>query len=139
LEKEKLIRLVEIAEKHDIDGYVLTNTSKTRQNLKTTKNQLKKIGNGGLSGAALTEMANQQLKTVYDLVGKKKILIGVGGLMSFEDLLAKLSCGASLFQIYTGLIYHGPFFVRDLNKKLAAYCREHGVKNYRELIGETLL
>lgn len=138
LEKKKLTRLIEIAEKNDIDGYVLTNTSRSRDKLKTTETELGKIGLGGLSGAALTQMANQQLKTVYDLVGKRKILIGVGGIMGFADLLTKISCGASLFQIYTGLIYRGPFFVRDLNKKLAAYCREHGVKNYRDLVGEKI-
>lgn len=136
LDKSNLRKLVEKACAYDIDGFVLSNTTPERPHLQTSKSRIGKVGPGGLSGRALLEPANQQLKAVYEIVGKHKILMGVGGIMDFEGVLQKLSLGAGLFQIYTGFIYKGPFFVHQLNQKLAAFCRKTGVKNYRDLIGE---
>lgn len=130
-----LHKLVDIALKHDVDGFVLTNTTPLRPALRSRAKKIAAIGAGGLSGKPLLEPSNRQLRTVYDIVGGKKILVGVGGIMSFEDLLSKISCGGSLFQIYTGFIYQGPFFIRDLNRQLAKFCEKLGVKNYRELVG----
>ena len=56
--------------------------------------------------------------------------------MNFNDLLDKLSRGASLFEVYTGLIYEGPLFVKTLNHSLARHCEKMGVKNYLELVGQ---
>lgn len=131
-----LQKIVEGAIKHGIDGFVLTNTTPLRPTLKSRKAVVDKIGKGGLSGKPLLTPANRQLANVYQIVGREKILIGVGGIMSFEDLLSKLACGASLFQIYTGFIYKGPFFVRQLNQKLAEFCERRGIKNYHDLIGD---
>ncbi len=128
-------RLIDVALKNDVDGFVLTNTTTSRADLVTAGNQIKKIGMGGLSGKALFAASNQKLKTAFEIVDTKKILIGVGGIMSFEDVLEKFACGASLVQIYTGFIYNGPLFVRELNKKLVAHCKKMGLNSYRELVG----
>ena len=137
LEPAKLKRLLEIAGENDFDGFVVGNTTRKRTHLK--KEIEKKWGSrGGLSGKALTEPANAQLKKVFEIVGKEKIIIGVGGIMNFSDLLTKISHGATLVQVYTGLIYNGPFFVRDLNKKLVRLCKKIGVKNYQELVGRPM-
>lgn len=136
LSASALKRLVELALRFDVDGFVLTNTTPLRLGLKTSEKKLHQIGRGGLSGKALLSDANKTLKAVYEIVGKKKTLIGVGGILDFEDLLGKISFGASLFQVYTGFIYRGPLFVRDLNRALAQFCEKQGVKNYQELVGE---
>lgn len=137
-EPATLSRLVELALKHELDGFVVTNTTTTRPGLKTPARKVKMIGEGGLSGAALARMANEQLRRVYEITGNDKIIIGVGGIMGFSDLTNKLACGASLFQVYTGLVYNGPFFVRELNRKLIALCRKLGIKNYLELRGKEI-
>lgn len=134
LNKKSLTQTVELACDYGFDGFVVSNTTLNRGALKTPD----PIEKGGLSGKGLTKLANAQLKQVYEIVGRKKLIIGVGGIMSFEDLKVKLSLGASLFQIYTGLIYQGPFFVKELNQKLDQFCEREGVKNYQELIGEPL-
>ena len=135
MEKKHLSKTVDMALKYGFDGFVVSNTTPSRPKLKTSSREIQKIGKGGLSGQALTSLANAQLKNVYDIVGQDKILMGVGGLMSFEDLLAKMAAGASFFQIYTGLIYGGPFFVKMLLVKLDQLCQKLKVRSYQELVG----
>lgn len=118
---EQLKKLCESALKLGFDGFVVSNTMPTSE--------------GGVSGKKLLVQANAQLKKVFEITKGQALLIGVGGILSFEDLLTKLALGAEFFQIYTGLIYRGPFFVAHLNNQLANFCKKTGVKNYRELVG----
>lgn len=136
LEKPELQKIVEQACQDGFNGFVLSNTTPMREGLETSSNQIKRIGKGGLSGRGLLKIANQQLSSVYQIVGNQKILMGVGGIMDFKDLILKLSLGARYFQVYTGLIYRGPFFIKNLSRKLAQFCERMGVKSYQELIGE---
>lgn len=138
LEINTLRAVVDLAVKHGLDGFVVSNTTHQRPGLKTPEDLVNTMGRGGLSGAALKNMADTQLREVFDIVGRDKILIASGGIMSFQDLLDKLERGASLFQIYTGLIYNGPFFIKRLNQALIQHCEKLGVKNYAELIGQDL-
>ncbi len=133
---EDLPKIVDLAVKQGFDGFVVSNTTPNRPLLKASPRVLEKIGRGGLSGKALASLSNAQIKRVYDIVGKEKIIMGVGGIVSFEDLLEKMASGASLFQIYTGLIYRGPFFIHELLKKLDRYCKKMGVESYCDLVGE---
>lgn len=137
LGQKDLVKVVEEALKLGFDGFVVTNTTRSRAGLKTPlKGEIK--NRGGLSGRGLKKAANAQLKRIFDITGKNALLIAVGGIMSFEDLLEKFNLGASLCQIYTGLIYNGPFFVKELNQKLAKFCEKNNLKSYRELVGMDL-
>lgn len=135
LEINTLRTIVDIAIKHDMAGFVLGNTTTQRPSLKTPETTVNAIGCGGLSGAALKTLADKQLKEVFEIVGRDKILIASGGIMNFQDLLDKLERGAAFFQVYTGLIYNGPCFVKQLNTSLVRHCERLGVKNYSELVG----
>lgn len=137
LDAHSLNKIVETAIKYDFDGFVLTNTTKERPNLTTIQKKIISIGPGGLSGKSVLDKANIQLKRVYDIVGINKILIGVGGITTFEDLLSKFANGAQAVQIYTGFIYGGPFIVKKLNEDLVQFCKKLGVKNISSLIGNT--
>lgn len=134
-EAKAVRKIVDESIKQGFDGFVVSNTTSTRKALSSSPKVIEKIGRGGLSGKALLSLANKQLETVHEIVGNKKILIGVGGIMNLSDLLTKFSAGAQLVQIYTGFIYGGPFFVRELNRGLAKLCAKHGLKSYRDLIG----
>lgn len=136
LAPQDLEKIIEICFDQDFDGFVVSNTTSQREQLKTNPKILQEIGRGGLSGKGLTNLADKQLQRVFHLVGQKKIIIGVGGIMNFNDLLAKISAGASLVQVYTGFVYNGPSFVKQLTQQLAAFCKKQGVKNYKELIGQ---
>ena len=69
---------------------------------------------GGLSGAPLLERSNAILERLCDVLDGRLPVIGVGGILSGRDALAKLAAGASLVQLYTGLIYRGPDLVREV-------------------------
>lgn len=135
LQKQKLHKLIDVALKYEFDGFVISNTTKKRPQLKSKLSEEQKT-KGGLSGKALKKLADKQLKQVYDIVGTNKLLIGVGGIFEFSDILTKLRYGASLFQIYTGLIYQGPALIKNLKRQLAEFCEKEGVTNYRELVGK---
>lgn len=96
--------------KHKIDGVIATNTTNDRPDLEsnaTTQQQ------GGLSGRPLRHKSNQVLGWLVARLNGEIPVIAVGGIMSAKDALEKLALGASLVQIYTGFIYHGPALVHD--------------------------
>lgn len=136
LELAELKKTVTIALQYDFDGFIVSNTTRSRTGLKTANEELNKIGMGGLSGAALEDRSNKQIQAVHNIVKDQATIIGVGGVMSFDALIRKFVAGASLAQVYTGLIYNGPFFIRDLNKELIKFCKQVGANNYQELVGQ---
>lgn len=101
-----------------IDGIVATNTTVSRDGLKTDKNRIEEIANGGLSGKPLTKRSTEIIRYISEKSDKKIPIIGVGGIMTVQDALDKLEAGASLIQLYTGFIYEGPGFVKKINKRL---------------------
>lgn len=117
-DKTTLETLVEICERHGIAGYVATNTSSKRPDLNTSKEKLQQIGNGGLSGRAIAKSSTRVVSWLHEMLQRKKPIVGVGGIDSPESALEKFEAGASLIQIYTGLVYEGPGLIKKINKKL---------------------
>ncbi len=107
-----------------VDGVVATNTTAEREGpnvgggLHISRRKLEAIGRGGLSGAPLTARAIEVVRYVHQKTQGAYPIIGTGGVMSVDDALAMLNAGAHLVQIYTGLIYNGPSFVRKICKAL---------------------
>lgn len=101
-----------------IDGIVATNTTVSRENLKTSKKRIEEIANGGLSGKPLTKRSTEIIKYLSEKSNGAIPVIGVGGIMTVQDAIDKLDAGASLIQVYTGFIYEGPGFVKRINKAL---------------------
>ncbi|MCB9743134.1 MAG: quinone-dependent dihydroorotate dehydrogenase [Alphaproteobacteria bacterium] len=94
----------------NIDGVIATNTTISREGLKSPQQR----ETGGLSGRPLTEMANEMVKKIVSRTDDKLPVIGVGGIMNAEDGQRRLDAGAKLIQVYTGMVYGGPAFVREL-------------------------
>ena len=109
---------LEMVEKYGIDGIVATNTTISRKNLTTSPGKIQSIGNGGLSGAPLTERSLEVVRYITSRTSGKLPIIGVGGIMSVQDALNMLEAGATLIQVYTGFIYNGPGFVRKINRAI---------------------
>jgi dihydroorotate dehydrogenase len=101
-----------------VDGIVATNTTTAREGLHISRKRLDAIGRGGLSGGPLTARALEVVRYVREKTGGAYPIIATGGVMSADDALAMLDAGADLVQIYTGLIYNGPGFVRKICKAL---------------------
>ena len=118
LTNEQLDDIITIVADTKIDGVIATNTTIDRNGLKTDKNKLKAIGDGGLSGKPVKSRSTEVIKYLADTSNKAFPIIGVGGIHSTEDALEKLDAGATLVQLYTGFIYEGPALIKRINKAI---------------------
>jgi dihydroorotate dehydrogenase len=116
LERRDLEMIVEVGERLQIDGIIATNTTVSRDNLRTERGRVEAYGAGGLSGKPLTNRATQMIAELYQLTRGRMPLIGVGGIFTAEDAWEKIRAGASLVQLYTGFIYKGPRIVSRINE-----------------------
>lgn len=112
LTDEQLLDIIDIVKTTGISGIIATNTTISREELKS-ENQKE---SGGLSGKPLKDRSTEVIRFLSEKSGKAFPIIGVGGIHSPEDALEKLEAGASLVQIYTGFIYEGPGLVKKINK-----------------------
>jgi dihydroorotate dehydrogenase len=133
LEKDSLQALLKVCERHGVNGYVACNTSSSRRGLDTDPAMLESIGSGGLSGAPLASKSVRTVRWIRELIGEDKPVIGVGGIDSFAAALAMLKAGANLLQVYTGLVYEGPALVKNINRKLARYLEDNGLRSLNDL------
>ena len=106
------------ARAHGVDGLIATNTTITRPGLEAHPLASQA---GGLSGKLLRPLADATLATLRAKVGSDFMLVGVGGIGSPEDALAKRRAGADLVQVYSGFIYEGPGLVRRCAQALAGH------------------
>jgi len=113
LNEKQLDEVIEIIEKTKIDGVIATNTTVTRENLKSNWQSL---GNGGLSGKPLKDKSTEVIRYLAHKSKKAFPIIGVGGIFTAEDAIEKLDAGADLVQVYTGFIYEGPGIAKRINK-----------------------
>lgn len=118
LNEAQLKDVVEILLETKTDGVIATNTTISREGLRTSPDQITAIGNGGLSGKPLTKRSTEVISFLRSKLGPAYPIIGVGGIMSAQDALNKLNAGADLVQIYTGFIYEGPGLIKSINKAL---------------------
>ena len=118
LTNQQLDDIIAIVADTKIDGVIATNTTIDRSSLKTAKNKVEAIGNGGLSGKPVRLRSTQVIKYLADKSNRAFPIIGVGGIHSAEDALEKLDAGATLLQVYTGFIYEGPSLVKRINKAI---------------------
>lgn len=116
-------------------GIIATNTTVSRDNLRTSKNKIEQIGAGGLSGKPLQKLSNEAIKKIYRHSKGKLPVVGVGGVFTPEDAFEKFAAGACLVQAYTGFVYKGVTFARDINSGLAEILREKGFRFLAESIG----
>ena len=118
LNDQQLSEIAEIVLETGIDGIVATNTTLSRDHLRSTSHKITAIGEGGLSGKPLRERSTEIIRFMRKRLGDEIPIIGVGGIHSADDALEKLQAGASLVELYTGFIYEGPALVKRINKAL---------------------
>lgn len=104
--------------KAGIDGVVAGNTTRSRDGLTISKEEIDRIGNGGMSGAPLYKKSLALVRHIRETAGDRLPVIGVGGIMSGEQAAEMMRAGASLVEIYSGFIYEGPGLVRRINNHL---------------------
>ncbi len=110
LSDDELEDAIHAIQDNRMDGVIAANTSLSREGLHS--NQAGEAG--GLSGAPLTRRSTQMIARIHELTGGALPIIGVGGIMDVADARSKLDAGATLVQVYTGLIYRGPGLVKEI-------------------------
>jgi dihydroorotate dehydrogenase len=116
---------------HGVDGIAVSNTTLSRSGLHGGASR----EGGGLSGAPLFHRSTVMLARVHQATGGKIPLIGIGGITSGATALDKIEAGASLIQLYTGLIYEGPSLISTIKQHLARAVATAGVTSISSLVG----
>ena len=116
LEATQIRHIASALTEYSVDGVIATNTTVSRDAVKHLTDGREA---GGLSGAPLFEASNRVIELLRAMLGAGFPIIGVGGVMSGDDALAKRAAGADLVQIYTGLIYKGPELVTQAARAMA--------------------
>jgi dihydroorotate dehydrogenase len=134
LEPEAVDAVVDVAVECRVAGLIATNTTLTRP----ATGHPQASEEGGLSGAPLRERSTEVLQRAFQRAAGRLGLIGVGGVMTAEDLYEKIRAGASVVQVYTGFIYAGPAFVRSLLEGLAQLLHADGFTQVTQAVGAAL-
>lgn len=118
LTDSQLDDIIEIVEETKISGVIATNTTISRENLKTNPEEVNNLGAGGISGKPLTKRSTEVIRYLHLKSKGSFPIIGVGGIHSADDAIEKLKAGASLIQLYSGFIYEGPALIKKINQRL---------------------
>jgi len=116
LSDEDIVEVAKLAKGLGLAGVIATNTTITRDNLKTPQDKVAAMGAGGLSGPVLNLRSIEVLKLLRKTLGQDLAVISVGGVETKDQVLERLNAGANLVQGYTGFMYFGPFWGRKLNR-----------------------
>lgn len=112
---------------NQVAGFVISNTTTNRENLNSSAHKIEQIGRGGLSGRPLAHTSNMLLRAVFRITEGKVPLIGVGGVWDANSAYEKIKFGASLIQIFTGLVYQGPGITKQIKEGLINHLKTDGI------------
>lgn len=132
LTTQEIDDILAVCLEHRIDGIVATNTTIARpQDLRSPR----ATETGGLSGRPMRTRATDVIRYLYTSTDGRLPIVGVGGIFTPQDAYEKLAAGASLVQVYTGLIYEGPGMARRINRGLLRLMEQHGLGSVEEVVG----
>lgn len=138
LNDDQLSDIASIVSETQIDGLIATNTTTSRDGLVTPQSTVVSIGEGGLSGKPLTLRSRKVVQFLHRETGGRVPIIGAGGIMNGEDAWQMICHGASLVQVYTGFVYGGPMFVRNINRHLVRRLHESGMTHVSDAVGASV-
>jgi dihydroorotate dehydrogenase len=113
--------VVSVVKESGIAGLIATNTTISRQGLRTPGAEVEAMGAGGVSGAPVRKRSTEVVRYLRERLPRPIVIIGVGGIDSADAAMEKLQSGADLVQVYTGLIYEGPALVKRINEAYAQW------------------
>jgi len=128
----EISKIVDLVCSHNIKGIIVSNTTDSnRDNL----SDIKKYETGGLSGQPLKNISTNLIKKFYKETKGKIKIIGVGGVDSGQSAYEKITAGADVVQLYTGMVYKGPGIVKEIKKDLISILKKENIKNISEAVG----
>ena len=132
LNDDQINEVSKIILEQEIGIIIVSNTTdKNRENLKN----INKLEKGGLSGKPIEKISNEAISKFYKILKDKTKIIGVGGVSNGQDAFEKITSGATLVQLYTGMVYRGPRIASKISKELIELLKNKGFKNVSEAIG----
>ncbi len=132
LNDDQINEVSKIILEQEIEIIIVSNTTdKNRENLKN----INKLEKGGLSGKPIKKISNEVISKFYKILNDKTKIIGVGGISNGQDAFEKIISGATLVQLYTGMVYRGPRIASKISKELIDLLKNKGFKNVSEAIG----
>lgn len=132
LTSEALDQIVEVAIAHQLDGLVATNTTVTRPTAADPRSAAAYAESGGLSGRPVRARSTEVIRHLYRRTAGRIPIIGVGGIFSADDAWEKITAGATLVQVYTGMVYEGPAIAGDIVRGLV---QKLGNRSWSEVVG----
>ena len=130
LTDSQITEIARLARDVGVAGLIATNTTVERPGLESASHEA-----GGLSGRPLAARATEVVRLAYRASEGKLPIIGVGGIFSAEDAYERIRAGASLIQIYTGIVYEGPFLARRIVRGLIRILEREGVSRLPQAVG----
>ena len=132
IEDQNINIISDLLLEHGVEAVIISNTTdKNRENL----SNINKLEKGGLSGKPLEKRSNELINKFYKILKNKIKIIGVGGVDSGHSAYQKIINGASLVQIYTGMIYQGPSIATKISQELINILEKEGIKNISDVVG----
>jgi len=133
LPTQQLDEIIEVCSRHRIDGFVCSNLTKNRANMRITDANVPQ--KGGISGRPVRQLSDEQIRYIYRRTAGRYAIIGVGGIFTAEDAYRKIKLGASLVQLITGMIFRGPQVIGGINRGLVELLKRDGYRNISEAVG----
>ena len=132
LNDDQINEVSKIIIEQEIGIIIVSNTTdRNRENLKN----INKLEKGGLSGKPIKNISNEVISKFYKILKDKTKIIGVGGVSNGQDAFEKITSGATLVQLYTGMVYRGPHIASKISNELIDLLKNKGFKNVSEAIG----
>ena len=128
----EISEIIELIFKYKVNGIIISNTTdRNRDNL----SDFQKNEKGGLSGKPLKDLSSSLIKKFYKETKGKVQIIGVGGVDSGQSAFDKISSGANVIQLYTGMVYKGPGIVKEMKRELISILKKENIKNISAAVG----
>lgn len=132
---EELLKMLEIIEKYTVEGIIIGNLQKDRNDPALDPTEVKQFKVGNFSGKPTFLRSNELIKLTHQTFKDRFTIIGCGGVFSAEDAYLKIKLGASLVQLITGMIYQGPQLIADINLQLPQLLKKDGFSHISQAIG----
>jgi dihydroorotate dehydrogenase len=133
LSDDDVDEIADLAVELGLAGIVATNTTVSRDGLATPG--VEALGPGGISGPPVARRSSEVLRRLYQRVGDRLVLISVGGIETADDAWDRITSGASLVQGYTGFVYGGGSWAKDVHDGLARRLQDSGFTTLAEAVG----
>ena len=132
LSSNQVEKISQILIDNKIETIIISNSTDRNRESLMNMNRFEK---GGLSGKPIEKISNRIINEFYNLVGKQIKIIGVGGVDSAKSAYEKILSGATLVQLYTGMVYRGPRIAAQINNGLIKILEQEGINNINDVVG----